>query len=187
MIIVLNDSIGRHRVAVDSPSLCLQHMELLWMELTGPEQACKAIHAHIVQGRTTHNLTKTNVVTSEGASTQSIYVQPQAGAYFQVRKPDGLIVASTKLDRLHCEVIMWGDEETPSPWFGRAMNKIENVPYLPEWLPRLWTLGLQRGTIHELPAQAGDIRFWEVKQVYTYWRQIIQEIVTGKPVKGRYG
>lgn len=174
---VLKDSIGRKRFEVSATDYVTNtNGELLLLALEGPEQATRACWANVVKKRRGTRLTDTELTLKTQTKEMVVSVFPNS-RYHSCREGDVLIVLNHRLDKLNSRFVIGGDEETPSPWFPRALEKLDRLPYMAAWIPTLWRAAIQDDLIVPMSTDYASIRVWRVGNNQARWQSIVRHLL----------
>jgi len=143
---------------------------LLYLELRGATEATRAIWANIVKRRDERSLTPTNVkLINPGDRTGTISVIPRTKYHMRI-KGDRLAMFHHKLDRLHRNYVLGGDDETPPPHFQITLQQKIDIPFLQEWTQTIWKKALELELVEKM--DSFGISCYEIKQ-YANWHQVL--------------
>lgn len=174
---------------VSSPVLVYvtSNKRLILMEMQGPVEAMRAIWAHIVKNRqatTSHDPTVPTDVNIDG---KKIMVDPK-DRYRQVSEAGHLFIIHSGFLQTERKFIMGGTDTEPSPYFFQFLQRqVPSLPFLEEWIPQLWRLGVANELILPCKTQGTSQMFWEVPEQYYYrrkpysWRKAVQEVLGVSP------
>lgn len=180
MYCIRTGSKGKALYTVQVPSFIAGHdydEGLLWMEMAGAEQACRAIWAYLVKKRTERKPTKlAGISVREGMQIHNIYIDPTI-KYYSAVTTHGLVVFHQDFSRLSGRLMLGGDWSIPSPWFQASFQKLVSVPFLPEWIPALWKCGIENELITEPKTVIGPVRVWKLVSNYDKWARLVRNIV----------
>jgi len=183
--IILRDSKQRERLRV--PVVCIANDSYLWyLEVVGSEQATKAIWSNV---QISHNYRTDGMLTTQSffvsGATQVQLKIPSKTKYLMVSKVQEnqtrMVIMHPGVTKISYQMIVGGDEETPSPWFSSALTKI-NVPIKQEWLNWFWREAQKRNLISQPDCLVG-FRMWHVDQRPMEWQALatryVKEVLNG--------
>jgi hypothetical protein len=151
---------------------------IVLLSLMGAPQANRAIWANIVKRRTTRNPTKTQVSVRRGGEEFRLEVTPKH-KYHMASGPrgEGIVIVRADLNRMNYRYILGGDEETPSPWFQRALTHVPTMPYREEWLPAIWQKAMKTSAITRPDRMWTATSIWKINRNERLWHTIIKELL----------
>jgi hypothetical protein len=161
----------------------MSHKKLVYLEMFGALEGQRAIWANIVKhrtGTTGHDPTVKTEVTVDG---KIVIVHP-ADRYLQMTVRNHVCVLHGSMAHAERAYIIGGSMEQPSPWFYQFLQKqIDGLPFLEEWLPQLWKLGLEHELIVSCQTQGTAEMFWAINKRASWrrkeysWEDVVKEIV----------
>lgn len=155
--------------------------KLAMIELQGATTAVRAMWAHLVKYRGDGE-TMTDIQIKVGSKWESVYVP--TNKKFQRKEKSGYVLLwSPDWEAKSRKFMLGGDLDNPPIHFMEAFRiNVPDVPFLFDWAPQLWKIGLEKELIVPLTTFDSLMNAWEfkVKASGYYgadWEDLVKELV----------
>ncbi len=150
---------------------------LIYLELRGPQEATRAMWAHLVRHRRERSVVKTNVHINQGLRTFAVAVLPGRSKYHKRILGDRLIMINHRADKVQREFLLEGTKDEPSPWFVVAVQQKIDVPFLSQWTKIVWQEAIKKELIKQIPAW--EMSCWQLVSQDWRWQEMIENLWKG--------
>lgn len=186
----------RELYRVQCPTLISTHEQgTIWLELYGPEQPVRAIMFHIKghpdldKARTNKSLSNLQYYNGDTGSTKMLVYDPltvKDTKMFTLTKDHEpgfitMILAHPWFSRMEQRFILGGDEDTPSPWFSGAFQRVVPIPFMDHWTGPLWEAGIKNGMIKHLSREPS---VWQIDSNTYKWKRMVERMIQNGVLHG---